>query len=109
VQVSPRFLFAHIPDSGSSLAPGPDVFHVEDMQVPVTMPIGEMKLRVYSPEGPGPFPVHLNFHGGKIDVSICAISIKLNGVQEAGCSADSRVKPLGADTCATKPTSKSST
>ncbi|KAL5380445.1 hypothetical protein DPSP01_007767 [Paraphaeosphaeria sporulosa] len=43
---------------------GPDVFHVEDVQVPVTAPVGEITVRVYSPEGPGPFPVHLNFHGG---------------------------------------------
>jgi acetyl esterase/lipase len=45
---------------------GPDVFHVEDVQVPVTTPVGEMTVRVYSPEGPGPFPVHLNFHGGRL-------------------------------------------
>ncbi|KAK2053413.1 hypothetical protein LY76DRAFT_619950 [Colletotrichum caudatum] len=43
---------------------GPDVFHVEDRQVPVTQPLGNIVVRVYSPEGPGPFPVHLNFHGG---------------------------------------------
>ncbi|KAH3973407.1 hypothetical protein HBI25_082130 [Parastagonospora nodorum] len=43
---------------------GPDVFHVEDIQMPVTTPVGEITVRVYSPEGPGPFPVHLNFHGG---------------------------------------------
>jgi acetyl esterase/lipase len=41
------------------------VFHVEDIQVPVTTPSGEMTVRVYSPEGIGPFPVHLNFHGGE--------------------------------------------
>ena len=45
--------------------PGPEVFHVEDIQVPVTTPAGEITVRVYSPKGPGPFPVHLNFHGGK--------------------------------------------
>jgi acetyl esterase/lipase len=43
---------------------GPEVFHVEDIRVPVTTPVGEVTVRVYSPEGPGPFPVHLNFHGG---------------------------------------------
>lgn len=43
---------------------GPEVFHVEDRKVPVTCPRGEITIRVYSPEGPGPFPVHLNFHGG---------------------------------------------
>lgn len=44
---------------------GPDVFHVEDRQVPVSQPAGEITVRIYSPEGPGPLPVHLNFHGGK--------------------------------------------
>ncbi|KAK1988195.1 Alpha/Beta hydrolase protein [Colletotrichum cereale] len=43
---------------------GPDVFHVEDRKVPVTQPFGKIAVRIYSPEGPGPFPVHLNFHGG---------------------------------------------
>ncbi|UNI16588.1 hypothetical protein JDV02_003014 [Purpureocillium takamizusanense] len=44
--------------------PGPEVFHVEDRRIPVTRPSGEIPIRVYSPAGPGPFPVHLNFHGG---------------------------------------------
>lgn len=44
---------------------GPDVFHVEDIRVPVTTPSGEVTIRIYSPEGSGPFPVHLNFHGGE--------------------------------------------
>lgn len=43
---------------------GPDVFAVQDLQVPVSTPSGEITVRMYSPEGPGPFPVHLNFHGG---------------------------------------------
>lgn len=43
---------------------GPDVFHVEDKQILVSHPNGEITVRIYSPEGPGPFPVHLNFHGG---------------------------------------------
>ncbi|KZL75306.1 alpha/beta hydrolase fold protein [Colletotrichum tofieldiae] len=43
---------------------GPDVFHVEDRKVPVTHPFGKVTVRIYSPEGPGPFPVHINFHGG---------------------------------------------
>ncbi|KAF5984241.1 d-amino-acid oxidase [Fusarium coicis] len=43
---------------------GPEVFHVEDRQIPVTKPEGLIKVRIYTPEGPGPFPVHLNFHGG---------------------------------------------
>ncbi|KAI8168882.1 Trichothecene 3-O-acetyltransferase TRI101 [Colletotrichum sp. SAR 10_70] len=44
--------------------PGPEVFHVEDRKIPVTKPFGKITVRIYSPEGPGPFPVHLNFHGG---------------------------------------------
>ncbi|KAH7165346.1 Alpha/Beta hydrolase protein [Dactylonectria macrodidyma] len=44
--------------------PGPDVFHVEDRQIPASTPAGEITVRIYSPEGVGPFPVHLNFHGG---------------------------------------------
>ncbi|KAF3003449.1 hypothetical protein E8E13_002636 [Curvularia kusanoi] len=43
---------------------GPDVFNVEDLQVPVTTPAGEITIRIYSPEGTGTFPVHFNFHGG---------------------------------------------
>ncbi|KAG4260222.1 hypothetical protein FPRO03_02045 [Fusarium proliferatum] len=43
---------------------GPEVFHVEDRQIPVTKPEGLITVRIYTPEGPGPFPVHLNFHGG---------------------------------------------
>ena len=44
---------------------GPDVFHVEDRHIPVTQPQGEIAVRIYSPSGPDPFPVHLNFHGGE--------------------------------------------
>ncbi|PVI05978.1 hypothetical protein DM02DRAFT_724747 [Periconia macrospinosa] len=43
---------------------GPEVFHVEDRQVSVTTPSGKINVRIYTPEGPGPWPVHLNFHGG---------------------------------------------
>ncbi|KAM0227417.1 hypothetical protein ACHAPO_011542 [Fusarium lateritium] len=43
---------------------GPEVFHVEDRKIPVTKPEGEITIRIYSPERPGPFPVHMNFHGG---------------------------------------------
>lgn len=32
--------------------------------VPVSQPKGTITVRVYSPEGPGPFPVHINMHGG---------------------------------------------
>ncbi|KAJ9624378.1 hypothetical protein H2204_010831 [Knufia peltigerae] len=44
--------------------PGPDVHRVEDIMVPVSQPKGTITVRVYSPEGPGPFPVHINMHGG---------------------------------------------
>ncbi|KAF5253724.1 hypothetical protein FANTH_1416 [Fusarium anthophilum] len=43
---------------------GPEVFHVEDRQIQVTKPEGLITVRIYTPAGPGPFPVHLNFHGG---------------------------------------------
>jgi acetyl esterase/lipase len=66
VQVSLERLFRnHYVQKKSSRLAGPDVFHVEDVQVPVTTPMGEITVRIYSPEGSGPFPVHLNFHGGK--------------------------------------------
>ncbi|VUC29627.1 unnamed protein product [Clonostachys rosea] len=45
---------------------GPEVFQVKDEKVPVTRPTGEIGVRIYTPEGPGPFPVHLNFHGGEL-------------------------------------------
>ncbi|KAE8869289.1 hypothetical protein PTNB73_04342 [Pyrenophora teres f. teres] len=43
---------------------GPSVFKEDDIEIPVTQPAGHIKIRVYTPEGEGPFPVHLNFHGG---------------------------------------------
>ncbi|KAL4865119.1 hypothetical protein BDV12DRAFT_200402 [Aspergillus spectabilis] len=43
---------------------GPDVHQVYDIQVPVSDPKGDITCRVYTPSGDGPFPVHLNFHGG---------------------------------------------
>jgi acetyl esterase/lipase len=43
---------------------GPKVFQEEEFDVPVTRPSGTVRIRVYTPEGPGPFPVHVNFHGG---------------------------------------------
>ncbi|KAK5110938.1 hypothetical protein LTR62_005476 [Meristemomyces frigidus] len=44
--------------------PGPDVHDVQDVQVPVTKPEGRIPVRVYTPKGHGPFPVHFNMHGG---------------------------------------------
>jgi acetyl esterase len=42
--------------------PPPEVAQVEDRQVPVDG--GEITVRVYRPEGDGPFPAHVYFHGG---------------------------------------------
>ena len=43
---------------------GPSVFHEEEFDVPVSKPSGTVRVRVYTPEGRGPFPVHFNYHGG---------------------------------------------
>ncbi|KAL4894260.1 Alpha/Beta hydrolase protein [Aspergillus ambiguus] len=43
---------------------GPEVHKALDIEVPVSDPEGSITCRVYVPSGPGPFPVHLNFHGG---------------------------------------------
>ncbi|KAL2867485.1 alpha/beta hydrolase [Aspergillus lucknowensis] len=43
---------------------GPPVHQVHDVQVPVSDPEGFITCRVYTPPGEGPFPVHINFHGG---------------------------------------------
>lgn len=46
-------------------ATGPGVHKVQDHKVTVTDPDGEITVRVYTPEGTGPFPVHINTHGGR--------------------------------------------
>ncbi|THY19388.1 hypothetical protein D6D01_07073 [Aureobasidium pullulans] len=43
---------------------GPSVHQQDEFEVPVTRPAGQIKIRVYTPQGKGPFPVHLNYHGG---------------------------------------------
>ncbi|KAH0328936.1 hypothetical protein KCU71_g842, partial [Aureobasidium melanogenum] len=43
---------------------GPEVHQENEFDIPVTKPAGLIKVRVYTPEGTGPFPVHLNYHGG---------------------------------------------
>jgi acetyl esterase/lipase len=48
---------------------GPDVHSVEDFQVSVSHPQGEITVRMYTPEGTGPFPVHFNMHGGEFVLS----------------------------------------
>jgi hypothetical protein len=53
-----------IQESRAYYIQGPPVFCVEDIEIPVSQPAGNIIIRVYTPEGPGPFPVHLNFHGG---------------------------------------------
>ena len=42
--------------------PGPDPASIVDHRVPVDG--GEITLRVYTPQGSGPWPIHLNIHGG---------------------------------------------
>ena len=43
-------------------AAGPDVGNVEDRTVPG--PAGEIPVRVFTPEGAGPFPILMWYHGG---------------------------------------------
>ena len=43
-------------------APGPEVAKVEDRSIPG--PDGDLPVRIYTPEGTGPFPVLVWFHGG---------------------------------------------
>jgi len=47
---------------GTMFGPGPEVRSVEDRTLPG--PGGEIPVRVYAPEGDGPFGVLLFFHGG---------------------------------------------
>ena len=43
-------------------APGPEVGKVQDRSVPG--PAGEVPVRIYTPEGDGPFPILAWYHGG---------------------------------------------
>jgi acetyl esterase len=43
-------------------APEIEIGAVEDRSIPG--PAGTIDLRIYRPEGPGPFPLHLHYHGG---------------------------------------------
>lgn len=45
---------------------GPEVHAVRDQLIPVFHPEGSVTIRIYIPAGNGPFPVHVNFHGGKL-------------------------------------------
>jgi acetyl esterase len=44
------------------LGPGEEVFAVEDRAIPG--PLGEIPVRIYTPQGPGPFGVLVFYHGG---------------------------------------------
>lgn len=43
---------------------GPVVHNVQDINVPVPDPTGEVTARMYSPESKTPVPLHFNMHGG---------------------------------------------
>ena len=43
-------------------APGPQVAKVDDSTIPG--PDGQVPVRIYTPDGDGPFPVLVWFHGG---------------------------------------------
>ena len=45
-----------------ALSEKPDVAEVEDQAVPG--PEGDIPVRIYTPEGAGPFPVFVHYHGG---------------------------------------------
>ncbi len=48
--------------SAPFLANPPQLANVEERYIPG--PAGQLRLRVYTPEGPGPFPTLVYFHGG---------------------------------------------
>jgi len=76
--------------------PGPEVAAVADHTVPVDG--GEITVRVYTPEGSGPFPAHVYFHGGGFwlgDLDFCDITGR-ELCAGAGCvvvSVDYRLAP----------------
>jgi acetyl esterase len=53
---------AAAPGLGTLADDAPEVASIVDHRVPV--PDGEITVRMYTPSGPGPFPVHLFLHGG---------------------------------------------
>jgi acetyl esterase len=59
-QVSPEQARAN--NKARPRAPGPAVAKVEDRRLPG--PEGEIPVRIYTPEGSGPFPALVWFHGG---------------------------------------------
>lgn len=85
--------------------PGPEVAAVVDRTAPVAD--GEITVRVYTPEGDGPFPAHVYFHGGGFwlgDVDYCDITCR-ELCAGAGCiavSVDYRLAPEHAFPVATE-------
>lgn len=53
------------------------------MVVPVSSPRGEITCRVYTPEGTGPFPVHVNMHGGMYIVPARKVVLALAPVRRS--------------------------
>ncbi len=49
-------------DQGKFMPPGEPVAKVEDVNIPG--PVDDIPARIYTPEGAGPFPACLYFHGG---------------------------------------------
>ena len=61
--LEPAVLRQAMKDSGPALGgEGPEVARVEERTIPG--PAGEIPVRIYWPEGPGPHPVLVYFHGG---------------------------------------------
>jgi acetyl esterase len=49
-------------DQGKFMPPGEPVARVEDLGIPGLG--GDIPVRVYTPDGEGPFPLYVHFHGG---------------------------------------------
>src|SRR5215468_2192594 len=61
-QMSPAAARASMRERTAGLGPVEEVARTEDHRVPVEG--GAITVRCYTPKGPGPFPVHVYFHGG---------------------------------------------
>ena len=81
---------------GATQADGPPMDDVHDHQVAVAD--GEITVRVYRPEGDGPFPCHVYFHGGGFwlgNLDMSDASCRATAI-DAGCvvaSVDYRLAP----------------
>jgi acetyl esterase len=83
------------------------VAHVDNLTIPG--PAGEIPIRVYTPQGAGPFPVFMNFHGGgwvigDLDTADSQCRMMCRGVGCLVVSVDYRlapeaVFPAAADDC----------